>query len=172
MRSSGGLFRTSRVVGGAPPAGPRGRAALLAWATRAGDLFADGDRHAPAYTPPSAGAVRSALRVAALLVVAGALAFSFPRWAQTLFVLGLFLPALVLRRGELRGAAVRAHGSGWALAFVAAWVLWRVLLARHDPRAADLVDMWHNFAFFTGAAETARTDHAGSESGLEVYLLS
>jgi tetratricopeptide (TPR) repeat protein len=100
----------------------------------------------------------AALALAISLVAFATQVANFPRWAQALLVAALAGPAIVLRIAESRPSDRCTGGDlRWWLAvalLVAGWLVWRVGFARHDPRAADFVDVWKNFGFFVEAANT------------------
>lgn len=138
-------------------------AALVAWACRRVELFtrlSPARAAEPARDPRSGAKLEwTALGLAALLAVAATRASTFPRWGQIVFVLAPLLPVIVLRMADARDGPRPRHlprvAPGWwiAVAFlITGWVVWRVILASHDPRAADFVDMWKNFTYFLDAA--------------------
>src|SRR5262249_28445266 len=146
-------------------------AALLAWLGR--EAVPALPHGAPA--PRAASSHRrvdptelAALAVAIGLVAASTRASRLPQWGQLALVIALAVPALLLRFGDARrdgrasGGARAGIRAWWPIAaLVAAWVGWRILLAHHDSRAADIIDVWKNLEFFVQAANTG-SDALGS----------
>lgn len=79
---------------------------------------------------------------------------------QTLFMLGLAAPAAILAWGASAPSRARApHDDphprivGWPIwSLVAVWLVFRVAVSWHSPRAADVVDMWRVFGGFVQLA--------------------
>lgn len=157
---------------------------LLAWAGRGASLV-DGAAPAPAHepsspTPTTVWCERAALAVAALLCLISTRASGLSHWGQLLLVLALGLPALILRLADAQDSRAPGRSSserlwwGAVVALVVVWVLWRMILAPHDARAADLVDMWKNFDFFldAGTRPGSSVTHTYEVGVSSVYLLS
>lgn len=160
-------------------------AGFIAWAGRGVEAFVAPAPAAESVSPPSTATAkwceRIALAIAALLCLISALPLPLSHWAQFVLVLGLTVPALVLRVADASDdTAPRQRDpetTRWWIAvavLVGAWTVWRILLAQHDSRAADLVDMWKNFTFFLDAGTKPQSDMAQSyEVGVSsIYLFA
>jgi Flp pilus assembly protein TadD len=161
---------------------------LIVWAARAARPFAAWPlREAEVGPPARALAVwceRAAFVCAVVLAAAATQADRMSRNAQLALVAAMALPVVLLRAADRRAPLARrvasvgegASGWGWGIAvglLVLGWVVLRVLLAHHDPRAADFVDVWKNFTFFR---DSVRDDSSlvtqSSEVGVSnAYLL-
>jgi tetratricopeptide (TPR) repeat protein len=155
-------------------------AVLLAWSGGRGALFAPAAQRPPTEPASSTRPELMVLALAAGLLAAWTQLLDASHGLQALMTLALALPAVVLRVLDRREGRVprpsdaRVSGWGWATAaLVAAWIVWRIGAARHDPRAADFVDVWKNFTFFVDAASgTSGVVAQQSEAGVSnVYLL-
>ena len=102
---------------------------------------------------------------AALLAAAGHAAAvhwvsRLPAVGQSLYLLWLGVPSLLLAWGTPRAAADSTGSrrsirrTGWLVgALVVGWLTTRLLVSWHSPRTADVVDMWRAFAGLTQMAQ-------------------
>lgn len=129
--------------------------------------------------PPPPRLVRIALYISLIHVAVGFFAAYLPRFGQAVYMLALGLPAMVLAFGDSlqrRQWRSTVEPRQWLglVAVVVLWCVWRVPLVWRSARAASLVDMWHNFSFFTqAAADGSNLLTGGAEVAVSnAYLLA
>ncbi|HZR82743.1 MAG TPA: tetratricopeptide repeat protein [Candidatus Binatia bacterium] len=163
-------------------------AMLLAWAGSTRTPFASAR---PARPDAPAAPVRPSLGVRRLewsafasgLALCGASLWNHEasRWFEIAVISAIAVPLGLLRVADAWDGATaprraeRRERAAWipVALVVIGWVVLRVLLAHHDPRAADVVDGWKNFTFFRDAANaTGAVSSQASEVGVSnAYLL-
>ena len=114
-------------------------------------------RRGPRDVAAARGPSLAALALAALAALLAVFHASLPAPLQAAYMLSLIAPAAALYFGERRDHAPPPAGGSrrpglWVAGFAAVWVLVRVFVGRHDPRAADPRDMWAPFAWMADLA--------------------
>jgi hypothetical protein len=84
---------------------------------------------------------------------------SLPPIGQTVFMLWFVLPAALLawgaRRPATRSRLAESMRTSWPVAAViVTWIVFRVAVSWHTPRAADVVDTWRVFGGFVQLSES------------------
>lgn len=121
-------------------------AGLLVWAARVRPL-----RPLSAPLPaaePSRRGHQVALAIAVLPLLSLPWLSVFPAWAQSAYLLVLWVPGLVLARTTPRLASGTGRWSAplvGSCGLVAVWLAVRLWVSWSSPRAADVVDMWRTY---------------------------